>query len=52
MDFNHALNRRNAFGGVVGVVVLRFGSGWPIAHGGMRSGLVAINLLPRVFAGI
>ena len=52
MDFNHALNLRTAFGGVVGVVALRFGSRWPVAHCGKRSGIVAMNLLPRVFAGI
>ena len=51
MDCNHALNRRTASGGMLGVVALRLGFGWPVVHSGKRSGIVAINLQPRVVAG-
>ena len=52
MDHHHAPNMRPATRGVLGVVVLWRGfDGCPVGCG-KRSGIAALNLLPRVVAGV
>jgi hypothetical protein len=52
MDHNHALDLRTATRGVLGVVVLWRDFGGCTVRCGKRSDHAALNLLPRVVAGI
>ena len=52
MDHAHAPNQRTASRGVLGVVMLRHEFGGCTVRCGKRSGIAALNLLPRVVAGI
>jgi hypothetical protein len=52
MDLNHRPDQRTALRGVPGVVMSWHGFGGCASRCGKRSHIAALNLLPRVVAGI